>query len=197
MSKKIYTKTGDNGMTSLLGGTKVPKDDWRLDAYGTVDELNSFIGLLSDKMIGNLRTFDLKLDQLEIIQNNLFKIGSVLSYDHLGKFRMELPQINEEDVTQLEVWIDEIQDSLPELKNFIIPGGSEVNSLCHICRTISRRAERRCCKAIQYPIILIYLNRLSDYFFALSRFTNHEIGLPEKIWKNQNTYSTTSPGSIS
>lgn len=183
MSKKIYTKTGDKGTTSLLGGTKVPKDDWRLDAYGTVDELNSFVGLLSDSMVNKLKGFQKSLEQLDIIQNNLFIIGSCLSYDQLGKIRLKLQQITDDDVTLLESWIDEMDNNLPELKNFIIPGGNEIISYCHVCRTISRRAERRCVPAIQYPIILIYLNRLSDYFFMLARYANKNFGYPEKIWK--------------
>lgn len=186
MATKVYTKTGDNGTTSLLGGTKVPKDDWRLEAYGTVDELNSFVGLLSDLMTPHLRLFITSLDQLEIIQNNLFVIGSCLSYDQLGKIRIDLQQITIDDVTQLETWIDEMDSNLPELKNFIIPGGNEIISYCHICRTISRRAERKCIPAVQYPIILTYLNRLSDYFFVLARYSNHQYKLTEKIWKSQN-----------
>lgn len=183
MSKKVYTKTGDKGTTSLLGGTKVSKDDWRLEAYGTVDELNSFIGLLADSMIGNIRNFDKPLNQLELIQNTLFIIGSCLSYDSLGKNRINLQQISETHISELETWIDEMDSSLPELKNFIIPGGSNIASLCHVCRTISRRAERRCVAAIQYPLILKYLNRLSDYFFVLGRFVIKEQGYQEIIWK--------------
>lgn len=183
MSKKIYTKTGDNGSTSLLGGTKVPKDDWRLEAYGTVDELNSFIGLLSDKIISRVGNVSTSLDQLEQIQNDLFRIGSVLSYDHLGKMKIELSYVSETDIEKLEKWIDEMQETLPELKNFIIPGGDEVISLCHICRTITRRAERKSIHAIQYPLILIYLNRISDYFFVLARFLNDKMGYKDKIWK--------------
>ena len=184
MSKKIYTKTGDKGTTSLLGGTKVPKDDWRLDAYGTVDELNSFVGLLSDTMTNEIRLFRGSLEQLDKIQDNLFIIGSCLSYDQLGKVRIELKQITEEDVKQLEDWIDEMDMELPELKNFIIPGGDVIISNCHICRTISRRAERRCVPAQQYPQIQIYLNRLSDYFFILARYSTKKMGYQDKIWKS-------------
>ena len=183
MSKKIYTKTGDKGTTTLLGGTKVSKDDWRLEAYGTIDELNSFIGLLSIELIGNVRFFDKSLTQLEKIQNTLFTIGSLLSYDSLGRDRMELKQITEDEIKELEIWIDEMNETLPELKNFIIPGGSDESALCHVCRTISRRAERRCVAAIQYPLILIYFNRLSDYFFVLARFATHQYGYSETIWK--------------
>lgn len=184
MATKVYTKTGDKGTTSLLGGTKVPKDDWRLDAYGTVDELNSFVGFLSDITSDARRGFGVVFDQLEQIQNHLFVIGSCLSYDQLGKVRLQLKNITEEDIKQLENWIDEMDLELPELKNFILPGGHQIVSTCHICRTISRRAERRCVPAIQYPLILIYLNRLSDYFFVLARYCNHQLGYPEKIWKS-------------
>ena len=184
MSKKIYTKTGDKGTTSLLGGTKVSKDDWRLEAYGTVDELNSFVGLLTDSLIGNLKEFDNCLNQLEKIQNTLFVIGSCLSYDNLGKIRVELQQLKEFDVEEVELWIDEMDKNLPELKNFIIPRGSQQISLCHVCRTISRRAERKCVPATQYPLILKYLNRMSDYFFVLARFINMKQGYPETIWKS-------------
>ena len=184
MSKKIYTKTGDKGTTSLLGGTKVSKDDWRLEAYGTVDELNSFVGLLTDSLIGNIKEFDNCLNQLEKIQNTLFVIGSCLSYDNLGKIRVELQQLKELDVEEVELWIDEMDKNLPELKNFIIPRGSQQISLCHVCRTISRRAERKCVPATQYPLILKYLNRMSDYFFVLARFINLKQGYPETIWKS-------------
>ena len=184
MSKKIYTKTGDKGTTSLLGGTKVSKDDWRLEAYGTVDELNSFVGLLTDSLIGNIKEFDNCLNQLEKIQNTLFVIGSCLSYDNLGKIRVELQQLKELDVEEVELWIDEMDKNLPELKNFIIPRGSQQISLCHVCRTISRRAERKCVPATQYPLILKYLNRMSDYFFVLARFINMKQGYPETIWKS-------------
>lgn len=184
MSKKIYTKTGDKGTTSLLGGTKVPKDDWRLEAYGTVDELNSFVGLLSEKMSDSKKNFSDSVEQLEKIQNQLFVIGSCLSYDQLGNIRLQLNQITESDVKQIEEWIDKMDSQLPELKNFILPGGDQIVATCHICRTISRRAERKCLPATQYPIILVYLNRISDYFFVLARFSNQKFGYPEKIWSN-------------
>lgn len=183
MSKKIYTKTGDNGTTSLLGGTKVPKDDWRLDAYGTVDELNSFIGLLSANLTDFKEIFHESLNQLEKIQNQLFVIGSCLSYDQLGKVKLNLKQIEQKDTQTLESWIDEMEKNLPDLNNFILPAGNQKVTLCHVCRTITRRAERKCIPAMQYPNILIYLNRLSDYFFVLSRHVNSKLGDIEKIWK--------------
>lgn len=182
MAKKIYTKTGDNGTTSLLGGTKVPKDDWRLDAYGTVDELNSFVGMLSDTMSKEIKWLGIGLEQLDKIQNNLFIIGSCLSYDQLGKVKLELQKISDQDIKQLEDWIDQMDMELPELKNFIIPGGDVIISNAHICRTVSRRAERRCVPAQNYPLIQIYLNRLSDYFFVLARFITKKMGYEDKIW---------------
>jgi cob(I)alamin adenosyltransferase len=108
MAKKIYTKTGDQGLTSLLGGTKVPKNDWRIEAYGTVDELNSFIGLLGDKLQGDNNSFSFSFIELEKIQNNLFKIGSVLSYDMTADLKIELPNVTESDVKDLEEWMDTI-----------------------------------------------------------------------------------------
>jgi cob(I)alamin adenosyltransferase len=183
MAKKIYTKTGDGGLTSLLGGTKVPKNDWRIEAYGTVDELNSFIGLLGDKLHISESSFSFSFLELEKIQNNLFKIGSVLSYDMTADLKIELPNVTESDVKDLENWMDTMELTLLPLKNFIIPGGHEAISLAHVCRTVSRRAERNTVQAIQYPIIMKYINRLSDYFFMLSRYIASEIGVEEKIWK--------------
>jgi cob(I)alamin adenosyltransferase len=183
MAKKIYTKTGDGGFTSLLGGTKVPKNDWRIEAYGTVDELNSFIGLLGDKLHNSGSSFSFSFLELEKIQNNLFKIGSVLSYDMTADLKIELPNVKESDVKDLENWMDTMELTLEPLKNFIIPGGDECVSLAHICRTVSRRAERQTVQAIQYPIITKYINRLSDYFFMLSRYIASELGVKEKIWK--------------
>jgi cob(I)alamin adenosyltransferase len=183
MAKKIYTKTGDGGFTSLLGGTKVPKNDWRIEAYGTVDELNSFIGLLGDKLHNSGSSFSFSFLELEKIQNNLFKIGSVLSYDMTADLKIELPNVKESDVKDLENWMDTMELTLEPLKNFILPGGDECVSLAHICRTVSRRAERHTVQAIQYPIITKYINRLSDYFFMLSRYIASELGVKEKIWK--------------
>lgn len=184
MSKKIYTKTGDGGMTTLLGGTRVSKNDWRLDAYGTVDELNSFIGLLHDYLNDTSELFQTQTHELDKIQNDLFKIGSLLSYDMLGQIRINLPNISEKDISDLELWMDTMESELNELKNFIIPGGHQIISTCHICRTISRRAERNSINAIQYPLVIKYLNRLSDYFFMLARFVGKKMNKPERIWKN-------------
>lgn len=184
MGKKIYTKTGDRGFTSLLGGTKVPKNDWRIESYGTVDELNSYIGLLHDKMLEYSFFFSQQLQELDEIQSNLFKIGSILSYDASSCLKIELSNINELDVTNLEEWMDSMGESLQPLKNFIIPGGHEMVSISHICRTVCRRAERNTVECEEHPIIMKYLNRLSDYFFILARFISEKIKVNEKIWKS-------------
>lgn len=183
MSKKVYTKTGDSGYTSLLGGTKVLKNNLRIEAYGTIDELNSFIGLLSDNLISETSKFvDLQL-QLNIIQNDLFKIGSIISKDPLKDIGFDLPNISLNDIEKLEKWIDTMDSILPELKNFILPGGHTLVSLSHVCRTICRRAERLCVLESIDGDILIYLNRLSDYFFMVARTISLKMNVPEKIWK--------------
>lgn len=183
MSKKVYTKTGDSGYTSLLGGTKVLKNNLRIEAYGTIDELNSFVGLLSDNLQSETSKFvDLQL-QLNIIQNDLFKIGSIISKDPLKDVGFDLPQIVIGDIEKLEKWIDLMSSNLPELKNFILPGGHTFVSLSHVCRTICRRAERLCVLESIPSDILIYLNRLSDYFFVVSRMISLKMNVPEKLWK--------------
>ena len=161
---KIYTKTGDNGKTSLLGGQRVDKFHNRIEAYGTVDELNSFIGLLICE-IDNANITNSLLN----IQNKLFNAGSKLAVE--GKISFSIPEITEDDIIFLEKKIDEMNEELPELKNFIIPGGNRATSLAHVCRTICRRAERRTLSINDNEnlIIVKYLNRLSDYFFVLSR----------------------------
>lgn len=183
MSKKVYTKTGDKGYTSLLGGTKISKNNLRIEAYGTIDELNSFIGLLGDHLSVDQSKFVNTLFRLTEIQNNLFKIGSIVSLDPNKNIGFELPSINLTDVEKLENWIDEMDDKLPELKNFILPGGHVYVSTCHICRTICRRAERKCVVESVPDEVLIYLNRLSDYFFVLSRYVGLKMGITEKIWR--------------
>ena len=138
--------------------------------------------MLSDTMSNEIRLFRNTTDQLDKIQNNLFVIGSCLSYDQLGKIKLELQKISQEDIQQLEDWIDQMDSELPELKNFIIPGGDVIISNAHICRTISRRAERRCVPAQNHPLIQIYLNRLSDYFFVVARYATKQLGYKDKIW---------------
>ncbi len=164
---KIYTKTGDKGETSLIGGTRVPKHHIRIDAYGTVDELNSYIGLLRDQL-GDKH----QVAMLIQIQNILFTIGSQLAADS-GKSKMQLPDITETDILILEKEIDAMNEVLPPLKNFILPGGHPAVSTCHIARCVCRRAERCAShlseQTILEPLLIQYLNRLSDYLFMLAR----------------------------
>lgn len=184
MSKKVYTKTGDKGYTSLLGGTKVLKNNLRIEAYGTIDELNSFVGLLSDHLGSDVAKFVHVIPQLTTIQNTLFKIGSIISKDPLQDIGFELPNITKEHVDVLENWIDSMDVNLEELKNFILPGGHVFVSSAHICRTVCRRAERLCVLESIPNEVLIYLNRLSDYFFMLSRFISWKLDVPERIWRS-------------
>jgi cob(I)alamin adenosyltransferase len=179
---KLYTKTGDKGETGLIGGTRVPKNDIRIETYGTVDELNSFIGLLTTYSITpeNL-TF------LRIIQNNLFRIGANLATD-TSKVSVNADfMLKSETIEQIEKEIDRLDSSLPPLHSFILPGGSQSGSLCHVCRTISRRTERRLFELNNvYSVdfhILIYFNRLSDYFFELARYLTLASGAEEICWK--------------
>jgi cob(I)alamin adenosyltransferase len=183
MSLKIYTKTGDKGSTSLIGGTRVPKSHLRIEAYGTVDELNAFIGLCRDLLTGEPAK-----DLLGEIQDRLFTIGSSLACDPVREPKMKLPDLNEEDVTRLEKEIDSMNDSLPPMKNFIIPGGHPAISNLHIARCVCRRAERCCVRLEQegeeIPALIIkYLNRLSDYLFVLSRFVAQQLKVDEIPWK--------------
>ncbi len=180
---KIYTKTGDNGQTGLIGGTRVSKSDVRIEAYGTVDELNSFIGMLMCyDSIGTQKEI------LETIQNKLFVIGSHLATDTSVAQISEKSIIRADDIRKIEEEIDKMNAELPELTAFILPGGSIEGSFCHICRTISRRAERRIIELdILHSIdnhLIIYANRLSDYFFTLARYVSLKIGAKEILWKN-------------
>lgn len=180
MATKVYTKTGDKGQTSLLGGSKVSKSDERIAAYGTVDELNAFIGLLRDSVEND----DVR-KQLLLTQENLFTIGSILAAEENFK-GFELPNVKMSDVEQLEKWMDSFDSELPELKNFILPGGHKVVSLCHVCRTICRRAEREISALLdrmEWEVIVPYINRLSDYFFVLSRKMAKDLGVEEIAWQ--------------
>lgn len=180
---KIYTKTGDDGTSGLIGGTRVEKSDMRLEAYGTIDELNSWIGLI--------RTANLDTDSmntLEFIQNKLFEIGSHLATDQ-SKKRIVNQSCSENDVEVLEKEIDRMQKELPELKNFILPGGCQIASYTHIARTVCRRAERRMNVLLpQVDVqkqVLIFVNRLSDYLFVLARYVNQKMGHDETIWNSE------------
>ena len=182
MAFRIYTKTGDQGETALFGGRRVPKSHLRVDAYGTVDELNSFIGLLHD----SLETEPVR-DLLRQVQHRLFTIGA-----HLASDPQTMPltaDLNPEDIQFLERAIDTMEEQLPPLKHFILPGGHPAASLCHICRTVCRRAERIVVALhLLEPVdeqVLHYLNRLSDYFFVLARSVAKEAGAPEIIWNSR------------
>lgn len=181
MSFKIYTKTGDKGQTSLIGGTRLPKHHNRIEAYGTVDELNSHIGLLRD-VIATKKTKDLLIH----IQDRLFTIGSQLAADPV-KNKMQLPALFEEDVTRLESAIDEIDKVVPEMKSFVLPGGHIHVSYCHIARCVCRRAERCVLRLAENEkvdeIHVKYLNRLSDYLFMLSRWLVFELKVEEIKWE--------------
>jgi cob(I)alamin adenosyltransferase len=180
MSSKIYTKTGDRGSTSLIGGTKLLKSDPRIEAYGTVDELNSYIGLCRDLLTDKENRI-----QLQNIQDRLFTIGSSLACDPEKEPKMHIPDLHDTDITILENEIDRMNESLPEMKNFVLPGGHSTVSHIHIARCICRRAER-CCVRLQPDnpgIIIKYLNRLSDYLFVLSRFTAQELKAGEIPWR--------------
>jgi cob(I)alamin adenosyltransferase len=183
MSKeiKIYTKGGDKGETSLLGGTRVPKYHERIEAYGTVDELNSFVGLVRD-MVRDDHTRELLLK----IQNNLFIAESHLASDNIENTK-NLPSLKEDDIVLLEHEIDKMNEVLPPLRSFILPGGHVIVSYCHIARTVCRRAERLTIKLSEkYEIddlIVKYLNRLSDYFFVLGRKLSMDFGVDDVLWK--------------
>jgi cob(I)alamin adenosyltransferase len=186
MSAKIYTKTGDTGKTSLIGGTKVPKSHIRIQAYGTVDELNAFTGLLKDQL-SEVHSREL----LQEVQDRLFTIGSSLACDPDKEIAMKIPDLRESDILLLENEIDQMNAKLPEMKSFILPGGHVTVSTAHICRTICRRAERLIVELDQkehlgQPLIIKYLNRLSDYFFVLARWIGHLLGADELKWKPRN-----------
>jgi len=180
---KIYTRGGDKGQTSLLGGDRVPKSHTRINAYGTVDELNSYIGLLSDQAVNIDR-----LTFLREIQNELFTIGSHLAVG-VGQDSSKLPTVHMGMVEALESAIDSMDEQLPELRSFVLPGGHQSVSFCHIARCVCRRAERLVTSLDQQEsvetIIITYLNRLSDYLFVLSRKMGQELGVEEIPWKGK------------
>ena len=178
---KIYTKKGDRGETSLIGGTRVLKSSLRIEAYGTVDELNSHIGLIRDQQIDP----EYKSQLIEI-QDRLFTIGSSLASDP-EKSKMKIPDLLSEDVSFLEENMDKMDSALPEMRSFILPGGHTSVSFIHISRCVCRRAERICIDlAQQEPVdemIIQYLNRLSDYLFVLGRKVAQDLGAEEQPWK--------------
>ncbi|GAB4380687.1 MAG: cob(I)yrinic acid a,c-diamide adenosyltransferase [Salibacteraceae bacterium] len=178
---KVYTRKGDDGTTGLLGGTRLPKHHLRIETYGTVDELNAFIGVLND----HLKTLPEK-DFLVEVQSQLFTIGSHLAADP-EKNKFKLPELRGEWIDRFEVEMDKMNESLPEMRNFVLPGGHPAVSACHVCRCVCRRAERACVALAQGssvdPLILKYLNRLSDYFFVLARKLCSDFDVEEIAWK--------------
>lgn len=184
---KVYTKTGDKGTTALFGGTRVPKHHIRIDSYGTVDELNSFIGLVRDQSI-DVRS----KETLMLIQNKLFTVGAVLATDpekmvlKSGKDRLNIPKINDSDVTFLEDEMDWMDSELPQMTHFVLPGGHPTVSHCHVARTVCRRAERLATALYELEPFdeqtLKYLNRLSDYLFVLARKLSKDLKADEIKW---------------
>jgi cob(I)alamin adenosyltransferase len=178
---KIYTKTGDEGMTSLFGGKRVSKADLRIDAYGTVDELNCCIGLLRDQEINKIREAIL----IEI-QERLFTVGSLLATEP-GNTKVKVPVLHEGDISDLEKEIDAMDEQLPPMRFFVLPGGHPSVSVGHIARTVCRRCERLVIALDQQekvaPLIIQYLNRLSDYLFMLCRKMAQELNVIETPWR--------------
>ncbi|HET7360773.1 MAG TPA: cob(I)yrinic acid a,c-diamide adenosyltransferase [Salinimicrobium sp.] len=184
---KIYTKTGDKGTTSLFGGTRVQKSHIRIESYGTVDELNSYIGLLRDQDIDKH-----SISILLKIQDKLFTMGSILATDpkkavlKSGKERLNIPKISSEDIELLEKEIDNMNEDLPEMTHFVLPGGHQTVSFCHIARCVCRRAERLATQLYEIEAfderVLQYLNRLSDFLFVLARKLSKELQAKEIQW---------------
>ena len=177
---KIYTKTGDKGLTSLIGGTRVPKYHLRIECYGTVDELNSYIGLIACQQIDQHHQVILKE-----IQDRLFTIGASLAADP-QKSKMKIPDLHLTDIELLEKEMDDMNEVLPPLKHFVLPGGNTTTSYCHVARCICRRAERLTFQLSSESFVdekmTIYLNRLSDYLFVLARKLNLDANTDENIW---------------
>ena len=184
---KIYTKTGDKGTTALFGGTRVPKHHIRIESYGTIDELNSHIGLIRDQAIDLIHK-----KVLMEIQDRLFTVGAILATDpekatlKNGKDRLNIPKISESDIKLLEDNMDNMNAALPPMTNFVLPGGHQTVSFCHIARTVCRRAERLASHLNDMepfqPETLMYINRLSDYLFVLARKLSHELQAEEIKW---------------
>jgi cob(I)alamin adenosyltransferase len=183
MAFKIYTKSGDLGTTSLIGGTRVPKSHLRIETYGTIDELNSYIGLVID-----LATDNSSKGMLKEIQDRLFTVGSSLACDPEKAPLMKIPDLKEGDIDSLENEIDKMNELLPAMKHFILPGGHPAVSTTHVARCVCRRAERLCVNMQEHelfvdPLVIKYINRLSDYLFVLSRYISRQLGVVEVEWK--------------
>ncbi|NJK85879.1 MAG: cob(I)yrinic acid a,c-diamide adenosyltransferase [Bacteroidales bacterium] len=177
---KIYTKGGDKGLTSLIGGKRIPKSDDRIEAYGSIDELIAFLGLLRDQEIEHKKSaFLLK------VQDKLMTIAAILATD-CDDCNIKIPELKEQDINTIEVEIDLLNESLPSLNSFVLPGGHQSASLCHVARTVCRRAERKVIGVNEYsfvpPLVIQYLNRLSDYLFVLSRSILFDLQIDEIKW---------------
>lgn len=183
MAFRIYTKKGDQGKTSLIGGTRVSKASLRIETYGTVDELNAYLGWTAD-----YQKEQAVIKEIRNVQDCLFIIGSLLACDPEKEIKMSLPDLVANDIVDLEKAIDEINDKVPPMRSFILPGGSPAISVCHVARCVCRRAERLCVALSENneylsPLILPYLNRLSDYLFMLARYTAFTEGVAEIPWR--------------
>lgn len=189
---KIYTKTGDKGTTSLFGGTRVPKHHIRIESYGTVDELNAHIGLVKDQDVDNHTR-----EVLNRLQDRLFTLGAILATDpekailKSGKERLNIPKITEKDIELLEKEMDSMNEELPEMTHFVLPGGHPSVSVCHIARCVCRRAERLATALYELSpfdeLVLQYLNRLSDYLFVLARKLSKDLHANEVKWIPEKT----------
>ena len=188
---KIYTRTGDKGTTSLFSGERIEKSHDRVEAYGNVDELNANLGVLAALLPEELASLTAEIRQ---IQTTLFQIGSWMATTAGTDSVAALEKISDEQITFLENAIDTMQDQLPELKGFILPGGSRIGAQAHVARTVCRRAERRILKLAagetlgiaedQFQQICAFINRLSDYLFATARYISHQLGEPDILWKH-------------
>ncbi len=178
---KVYTKTGDKGTTALFGGKRVLKSDARIEAYGNVDELNSFLGLIRDTYADEKVT-----NQIIEIQNTLFVVGSILATEP-GNTKVKVPELDENHIESLEQWMDVMDAALPPMRFFVLPGGHQAVSFCHVARTVCRRSERGVIRLGQLDAIsdlpAKYLNRLSDYLFVLSRYITVQLNVEEIPWK--------------
>lgn len=182
MKSKVYTLTGDKGTTSLVGGQRVAKDDIRVEAYGTVDELNAHIGQVVNAIKGTMPEVE---NLLFKVQNKLFNVGAYLATEQTDD-QAPVYGLQDDDVKAIEAMIDTLDAQLPPMRGFILPGGSNASVLCDVCRTVTRRAERRVVTLAQEkplnPLAQRYLNRLSDFFFILARHCNVSSGVEEVLW---------------
>jgi cob(I)alamin adenosyltransferase len=192
---RVYTRTGDTGETSLAGGQRVPKDSLRIEAYGTVDELNAFVGLARETAAGDPAVTELGGILLRV-QHELFNLGSILA-TLPADVHPRQARVTAEEIVQLEAEMDRANAGLPALRSFVLPGGSRLNAELHVCRTVCRRAERivtALARAEPVPAeAMKYLNRLSDAFFVWSRWASHQTGAPETLWEPNRAASGVPP----